>query len=53
MLTKKELMQELKISQSTVQKWVNEGMPCLKKGTRFIRFDLEKVKEWLIKKTEE
>jgi excisionase family DNA binding protein len=49
MLTPKELMQQLKISDSTLYRLRKEGLPYRKVGYRTIRYDLVEVLEWLEK----
>lgn len=46
MLNRKELADLLKVNERTIDKWVKNGMPCIKLE-RFIRFDYEKVLKWL------
>jgi len=48
LLNIEELSDELKVHYNTIFKWIKKGMPCFKKG-RVIRFNLEKVLEWLEK----
>lgn len=47
-LTKTELAQELKSSERTIDRLRKSGMPTIKKGN-YVRFELEKVLEWLRK----
>jgi excisionase family DNA binding protein len=49
MLTPKELMEQLKISDSTLYRLRKEGLPYKKVGYRTIRYDLVEVMEWLEK----
>lgn len=49
LLTEKELCQWLQIGRATAWRWRKEGMPYLKRGN-IIRFDKDKVQEWLEKK---
>lgn len=43
-----ELSKELKVHHNTIFNWIKKGMPCFKRGY-VIRFNLEKVLEWLEK----
>lgn len=47
MLTTKELVQVLNVSRMTIYRLREEGMPYIQAGYRTLRFDLEKVLEWL------
>lgn len=47
LITKQKLMEELSISYDTVARYLRAGMPVERLGKRNLRFDLEKVKEWL------
>ena len=49
LLTVKELCKWLKISRSTADRWRNEGMPFIK-HSKSVRFDKDKVQEWLERK---
>lgn len=46
LLTMNELTQELKRSRVTIHKYINQGMPVIKKG-RINFFNLHEVKAWL------
>jgi excisionase family DNA binding protein len=46
MLTKKELSEHFKVSESTINRLLNQGMPYTRIGNQ-VRFDLDEVKEWL------
>jgi excisionase family DNA binding protein len=48
-LTADELAQIFKIKKPTVRLWTRQGMPHLKCG-RLVRFQVEKVCEWLEQK---
>lgn len=48
LLTTKQLMSELQISEATLYRLIKEGMPIKIKKPR--RFDLDEVIEWLSKK---
>lgn len=46
MLTRKELAKHLSVSERTVDRYVKEGMPCIK-AIKAVRFELDAVMEWL------
>lgn len=48
MITSKELQEIYSLSRSTIDRWRKEGMPAVKVG-RSVRFDLDKVQEWIAK----
>ena len=48
LLNMNDLSKELKIHNNTIYSWIKKGMPCFRKG-RIIRFNLDKVIEWLEK----
>lgn len=50
-LTVNELCAWLKISKSTVDRWKKAGLPYFKHD-KLIRFDKQKVQEWLDSKTQ-
>ena len=50
-LTADELAKVFKIKTPTVRLWTRKGMPHLHCG-RLVRFDAQKVQEWLEKKQE-
>jgi excisionase family DNA binding protein len=44
-LTVKELMEEYKVSRTTIYRWMEKGMPVMRvKGV--VRFDKQQVMEW-------
>lgn len=45
-LTKEEIMEMLKLSRTTLNRRIAEGMPCHQKG-KAVFFNLEEVSEWL------
>lgn len=47
LITAKQLQEKLNVSRSTVYRWRKEGMPHKKIGHKTIRYDLDKVMEWL------
>lgn len=47
LITTKELCKKLKLSRPTILKLRNEGMPTIFLGERSVRFDYDKVQEWL------
>lgn len=46
-LKKSELSSIIGVKPVTIERWVKKGMPHLKAPNGTIRFELEKVKEWL------
>lgn len=50
-LTTEELEEMLQVTRQTIFSWRKEGMPYLKLG-RAVRFELDKVTEWIEKKGE-
>ncbi len=50
MLTKKELALHLKVTTMTIDRHMKNGLPYIKFPNGTVRFDLEKVMEWLIPK---
>lgn len=46
MMNKKEICKYFKISNTTIMKWIEQGVPCYHFGNTY-RFDPEEVKEWL------
>lgn len=48
MLTKKELATHYKVSESTVNRMLKQGLPHKRFGNQ-VRFDLEEVEKWLEK----
>ena len=49
LITRKELAERLKVSERTIDIWRSEkGLPFTK-ISRFIRFDIEAVNEWIKK----
>ncbi len=52
LLTRKELAEALKVEPITIARWEEEGLPVYKKGSKFIRYDLNKVLAWLQQNTE-
>ncbi len=51
-LTADELAQVFKIKTPTVRLWTRQGIPHLRCG-RLVRFDSQKVQEWLERKQRE
>jgi excisionase family DNA binding protein len=45
-LTTKQLMDLLQISRSSIHRWIEQGMPCVKAGS-LNRFPKEEVLAWL------
>jgi phage terminase Nu1 subunit (DNA packaging protein) len=46
-LTRQQLCAELTVSESTVRRWEQAGLPCVPIGRRGKRYDLDEVKRWL------
>ena len=46
MITVKEVMAAYKVSRTTVQKWMKQGLPYSKVG-RLVRFDADEVAKWI------
>ena len=46
MLTKKDLAEHYKVSVPTIDRMMTQGLPYTKFG-KSVRFELEKVKEWI------
>lgn len=47
MLTKKELGKKLNVSQRTIDRYRDKGMPCITMPGGTIRFELKEVMKWL------
>ena len=50
LLTKRQLMQRLGRSRSTIQNYMIQGMPYVKFNNNRIGYDFDEVTEWLIDK---
>lgn len=46
-LTLQQLCAEMSVSESTVRRWVADGLPFTPVGTKSKRYDLAEVKAWL------
>lgn len=46
MIKIEQLVDLLQVSDSTIRRWIKEGMPNYKVGN-VLRFDLDAVKEWM------
>lgn len=46
MLTTKEVMELLKVSRPTINRYINKGMPVIRVNKNVIRFEKEKVIHW-------
>jgi excisionase family DNA binding protein len=44
--TKKEICEWLGVSRATIDRWREKGMPSIK-GDRAVRFDKNKITEWM------
>ncbi len=53
LLTREELAEKLKVEPITIKRWEEEGLPAYKKGSKFVRYDLEKVLAWIEKRQKE
>ena len=57
MMTAKEIAEHLKITPMTIYRWRKEGMPAKKFGkdgsNNAVRFELDKVMEWLENRSNE
>lgn len=51
LITTKELAAKLKITTRTIYNWIDDGMPVVKIGYSN-RYELEKVMNWLSKRSE-
>ena len=49
LLTLDELSKYLKVHHNTIRNWLKKDLPCFRRGS-VIRFNLDKVLEWLEKK---
>jgi len=47
MLTKKEIAEYLNVSVPTIDRYMRNGMPHVKLSTGTVRFELDKVKDWI------
>lgn len=45
-VTKQQLADHLQVSVKTIERWIAEGMPCLRRK-RFLRFRLSACEAWL------
>jgi excisionase family DNA binding protein len=49
-LTRSELAGYLGVSEKTVSRWDQAGMPCERWGRRLVRYRLDRVEAWLSRK---
>lgn len=47
MISRKELAEYLSVSKRTIDRAIENGMPCYRLSTGTIRFELEEVKQWM------
>ena len=47
MLSKKEVAELLNVTERTIDRYRKQGMPCTVLPTGTVRFDLEKVNQWI------
>lgn len=52
LLTATELAEILQVHETTIYRWADKGMPRIKKGTKFTRYQLTKVLEWIEERDE-
>lgn len=52
LLTTEELTKELKVTRQTLGRYKKQGMPSIKINARMVRYELDKVLEWLKEKNE-
>jgi len=52
MLTKKQIAEHLKVTERTIDRYRKNGMPSVTTRTGLVRFELDKVVEWLVPKKE-
>lgn len=45
-VTKLQLARHLQVSEKTVERWIADGMPCLR-GKRLVRFQISRCEAWL------
>ncbi|HEY4452340.1 MAG TPA: hypothetical protein VGN13_12195 [Solirubrobacteraceae bacterium] len=46
-LTRAELARHLCVSEKTIARWGQAGMPCERWGRRLLRYRLDRVEAWL------
>ncbi len=47
LITSRELSETLQVTEMTLWRWREQGMPCRRLGSRTIRYELDKVMNWL------
>ena len=50
LVSRKELCNILKISISSVDRYMKQGMPFYRKGVKLVRFNVKECEDWLFKK---
>lgn len=45
-LNRQELADHFKVSLPTVDRWIRDGVPCMKPSPGVVRFDLSEVVAW-------
>ena len=53
LVDKFEVARLLNVHPRTIHQWRKEGLPFIKISPVIVRFDLEKVREWVLKRTAE
>lgn len=48
LLTKKELARELGLSTKTIERWQKKGLPVVRLGTKYLRYQYDSVIAWLV-----
>lgn len=43
---RQELANHFRVSVATVDRWIRDGVPCMKPSTRVVRFNIAEVIEW-------
>lgn len=51
LLDKKEVAEQLKVSEQTIYRWQKQGLPHIKLSEHCIRYDTKKIKKRLKQKT--
>jgi phage terminase Nu1 subunit (DNA packaging protein) len=46
LMDRKELAAWFKVSLPTIDRWIREGVPCMKPSPGVVRFELSEVVEW-------
>lgn len=46
LLTKKEVADFFRVTPRTITNWMKEGLPHVRKGKNYVRFEAEPVQKW-------